>query len=238
MTKKFLFVPAFLVGVCAMAQTPAQTPAKPPAATAKPPATPAKPPAAPAVIPTRIGIINIQQAVASTHEGKKAIAELQTKFNPRKSALEKRQADIQGLQDQLKKGGATIAEAARERIVRDIDVNSRSLNHDADDLNADVEQEQSKLMQDLGGKMMAIIDQYAAQNGYAVILDVSNQQHPVFWADPSTIITGDLIKLYDQAHPATGAAAKPAAPRPPAPKPAAPATAKPNTPAPPAAKKQ
>ncbi|HEV2444475.1 MAG TPA: OmpH family outer membrane protein, partial [Candidatus Sulfopaludibacter sp.] len=62
-----------------------------------------------------------------------------------------------------------------------------------------------------------------------VVLDVSNQQtNPVFWASASTVITADIVKLYDQAHPATDAA-KPAAPKPAAPAP---------KPAPPAAKKQ
>jgi outer membrane protein len=180
------------------------------------------------VAPIRVGVINIQQAIVSTKEGQKAGGELQAKFSPRRTALEKRQADIQGLQDQLKKGGATMAEAAKEKIMRDIDAGTRSLNHDADDLNADMEQENGKLMQDLGTKMMAILDQYSAQNGYAVILDVSNQQNPVFWADASTVVTADIVKLYDQAHPAA-AVAKPAAPRPatpPAPKPATPPATK------------
>lgn len=194
--------------------------------------TAAAPPAAPAVAPTRVAVINIQQAIVNTKEGQKAGSELQAKFTARRSALEKRQADIQGLQDQLKKGSATMSEAAKEKIMRDIDTNTRTLNHDADDLNADMEQENNKLMQDLGSKMMTILDQYAAQNGYAVVLDVSNQQNPVFWADASTVVTGDIIKLYDQAHPAAAAAA----PKPAAPRPAAPASPKPAVP--PATKKQ
>ena len=222
--KKSLIVPALVLGACALAQgqAPTQT------------AAPAPRPAAPAVAPTKVAIINVQQTVASTKDGQKAVAELQAKFNPRRSALEKRQADIQTLQDQLKKGGATMSDAAKEKIVRDIDANTRSLNHDADDLNADVEQEQGKIMQELGGKVMAILDQYAALNGYAVVLDVSNQQNPVFWADPSTVVTADIVKLYDQAHPpGAAAAAKPAAPKP------APAAAGPKpAPVPPATKKQ
>jgi len=199
------------------------------------PAQPAARAAAPAVAPVRIAIIDVQKAILGTREGQKAATELQGKFNARKSALEKRQTDIGALQDQLKKGGATMSDAAKEKIVRDIDSNTRSLNHDADDLNADVEQEQNKLMGDLGQKMMAILDQYAAQNGIAVVLDVSNPQSPVFWAASATNITDDIVKLYDTAHPATAAAAP--APRPPAAKSAAPSPT-PKPPAPPATKKQ
>jgi outer membrane protein len=214
-----LLIPATVLAACGLAlgQTPASAPA-PAKQAAPPPAKPTGPP------PTKIAIINVQQAILNTQEGQKTSGELQTRFTPRKSALEKRQNDIGTLQDQLKKGGATMSEAARDKILRDIDSNTKSLNRDAEDFNSDIEQENSKNMQDLGNKLMAILDQYAAQNGYAVILDVSNQQNPVFWADASTVITADIVKLYDQAHPVV-AALKPTAP-------------KPTTPAPPATKKQ
>jgi len=216
--KNVVSMPALVLGSCLLVWGQA------PAGTA--PAAPARP-AVPAVAPTKIAIINVQQAIINTKEGQKAANELQAKFNPRKTALEKRQNDIAMLQDQLKKGGATMSDAAKEKIMREIDSNTKSLNRDADDLNADVEQEQNKLMQDLGGKLMQIVDQYAAQNGYAVVLDVSNQQtNPVFWASASTVITADIVKLYDQAHPVTAGAAAPKPGAPPAPKPAPPAAKK------------
>jgi len=214
--KNSFCIPTIVLGLCAVhlgqAQAPASAPA--PAKTAAP--APPKPTGPP---PTRIAIINIQQAIINTQEGQKAAGELQIKFNPRKTGLEKRQNDILALQDQLKKGGTTMSDAAKEKIMRDIDANNKSLTRDADDFNSDIEQENSKNMQDLGTKLMAILDQYAAQNAYAVILDVSNQQNPVFWADASTNITGDIVKLYDQAHPVV-AALKPTAPKPVAPPPA------------------
>ena len=220
MKKSFVSMPALLLAVCAL--LPAQTRSAAPAATSGAPAK--APAAAPGVVPAKIAVINIQQAIVYTKEGQKAIADLQAQFNPRKSALEKRQNDIGVLQDQLKKGGATMSEAAKEKIMRDIDSDTKSLNRDADDFNADMQQAQSKVMQEVGQKVMSILDQYAVQNGYAVVIDVSNQQqNPVFWAAASNVITADIVRLYDQAHPAA-AAARPAAPA--VPKPSAPATKK------------
>ena len=153
-------------------------------------------------------------ALLLSAEGKKAAGELQGKFNPRRSALKKRQSDIQALQDQLKKGGATMSEDAKNKLARQIDADGKSLQRDADDLNADAEQEQNKVFQDMIMKLNAVVAQYATQNGYAVVLDVSNQQSPILWAAASTDITSDIVKLYDQAHPvAAGApAAKPPVP--------------------------
>jgi outer membrane protein len=57
---------------------------------------------------------------------------------------------------------------------------------------------------------MAIIDQYASRNGFAVVLDVSSPQTPVMWAAAAVDITPEIVKLYDQAHPAAAPAGAPA----------------------------
>jgi outer membrane protein len=85
--------------------------------------------------------------------------------------------------------------------------------------------------------MMAVIERYARDNGFTLVVDVSNPQTPVLYASPSIDITKDIIELYDKsaaqmsapkpASPATGGNAAPAA-RPPA---AAPATPAPKPPA-------
>ena len=70
---------------------------------------------------------------------------------------------------------------------------------------------------------------YAEQQGFTLILDVSQQQSPVLYAVNGTNITKQVIDAYNlksgvPAPPArpTAEAPKPAAPRPAAPKPAAP----------------
>src|SRR3954454_19147535 len=85
------------------------------------------------------------------------------------------------------------------------------------------------IMQELGTKVMAVIEKYATQNGFDLVLDVSNPQTPVLWAASAIDITADIVKLYDQANPGTGA---PSAAKPPAG--TAPATARPAVQPPPA----
>jgi outer membrane protein len=218
LTKSFA-IAAAVVGFAAMAQ--AQTaPAGQATAPAPAPAL-AAPMAGNVALPTKIAIIAIQQAIMATKEGSAAGAALNTKYQPRKDDFEKRQRDIQALQEQLKKGSATMSDDAKAKIERDIDSKTKALQRDTQDTSADYEEEMGKVYQELGNKMLQIIEQYSYQNGYAVVLDVSNQQTPVIWAAPSANIIADIIKLYDQAHPGLPAA-KPAAPA----KPVTPATIK------------
>jgi outer membrane protein len=178
-------------------------------------------------VPTKIAVINVQTAILSTKDGQKAATELQAQFNPRQQELEKKQTELTALQDQLRKGSATMSEDAKTKLMRDIDATTTRVNRDRQDAQSDLEEAQGKLMQELGGKMMAVMEKYAMQNGYAVVMDVSNQQTPVLWAASAVDITNDIVKLYDQAYPGTAAApAVPAAKPPAAVKPPAVAPAK------------
>ena len=168
---------------------------------------------------TKVGVIHIQNAIIGTKDGQKAAAELQTKFDPKRKELEKKQADIAALQDQLNRGRNTMSVEAREKLIRDIDQQTKSLNRNTEDAQMEMDQEQNRILQDLGQKMMAVIDKYARDNNYTLILDVSSPQTPVLYISSGIDITQDIVKLYD-AH--SGAAAAPAAASPAAaPKPAA-----------------
>ena len=68
-------------------------------------------------------------------------------------------------------------------------------------------------MNELGGRIMVVIDKYAKDNGYTLILDVSSPQTPVLFASNGSDITKDIIELYDKnAPPPTSAAPVTAAP--------------------------
>jgi outer membrane protein len=182
--------------------------------------------------PAKIGIIHVQAAILQTKDGQKAAADLKTKFAPRQAELEKKQAAIEGLREQMQKGSATMSDEAKAKIARDIDANTKALTRDNEDLQTDVEQEEGRIFNDLGSKLYQIVEKFAKENGYSMIIDVSSQQTPVWWAADSINITSEITSLYDKAH-ASGSAAAPAAA--PAPRPAAPAA----TPtAPPAAPKK
>lgn len=175
--------------------------------------------------PTKVGIIHIQNAIISTKDGQQAAQELQNKFEPKRKELEKKQSEIAALQDQLRKGANTLSEEARQKLMREIDAKTRNLNRETEDAQAEFDQEQQKILQELGGRLMQVIDKYARDNGFALILDVSSPQTPVLYAANSIDITQAIVELYDKNSPSATSAAKPATPapaKPGAPKPAAP----------------
>jgi outer membrane protein len=176
----------------------------------------------------KIGVINLQTAIMGTKDGQKATNDIQTRFNPKKAELEKRQSDIGKLQEQLNPEGTTLGEEARARLTREIDQKTKALNRDTEDARAELDQTEQKIMSELGGGIMAAIDKYAKDNGYILVIDISSPQTPVVFKSDSIEITKDIIELYDKrallpaaTAPASGAA-KPSGPLVPAPKPAPP----------------
>jgi outer membrane protein len=162
--------------------------------------------------PAKIGIIHIQDAIISTKDGQKAASDLQARFNPKKTEIDKRQADIAAMQDQYRKGAATMSDDAKQKMMRDIDAATKSLNRETEDAQSELDQAQNKIMQELGTKVMAVLSKYAQEKGFTVILDVSNPQtSTVLWASSGIDITNEIVALYDKANPpAAGASAAPA----------------------------
>lgn len=193
--RKSIVLPVLALGMWSLAQ--AQTP--PPAA-----------PPAPVPASAKVAIVNIQAAMLNTADGRKAAADLAAKFDARKEALQKRDADLQARVEQLRKGSAAMSDDARAKLMRDNDAQTKALQRDEEDLKADIDQDQNKIMNDLGAKLVDVVQQYATANGFVLVLNVSDPQTPVLWHNPATDVTTDIIKLYDQAHPAA-APAKPAA---------------------------
>ena len=162
----------------------------------------------------KIGVINAQSAIVGTKDGQKAAADLQSKAAPKQKAMEARQNEINSLKDQLQKGQNALSEQAKQELIRNIDAKTRSFNRDMEDMRAELEQDQQKALQDLSGKMMAVIDKYAKDNGFVLIVDVSSPQTPVLFASNTIEVTKDIIDLYDKNSTAPAATAAPSSPKP------------------------
>ena len=147
---------------------------------------------------TKVGVISIQGAIVGTKDGQKASQELDAKFVPKKKEFDARQNEIAQLQDQYNKGGALMSEDKRNQLARDIDEKKKRLERDTQDAQEELQGEQQKILQSLGQRMMAVIEKYAKDNGYTMILDVSNPNTPVLYASSGIDITQDIVSLYDK----------------------------------------
>ena len=151
--------------------------------------------------PSKVGTIFGQNAIGSTQEGRKATASLNQKLEPKRQDYLRKQTELQSLKDTLKKGMATMSPETRARYDQAIDTRTKDLQRLTEDTQNLMDEEEGAMVQQLGDKLLLVIQQYAARNGYALILDVSLPNGPVMWASPSIDLTNEIVKLYDQTYP-------------------------------------
>lgn len=161
---------------------------------------------------SKIGVINIQAAIASTAEGKKIFADLQKKYQPRQQELQRLQQEIQAIQDQLTKQSATLSDEEQGRLNREAEDKQKLLKRSAEDAQNDFSHDRDEAINNMGKKMVHIITDYAQQNGFTLVMD--DAQVPIYFASKDIEITEEIVKRYDAANPVAEAVApaKPATP--------------------------
>ena len=171
--------------------------------------------------PAKIGIVNIQDAIIATNEGKKEFDALQQRFAPKQNELKSLNDEVENMKKDLQAKQDKLNEDERTKQVKNLEVKQKTLQRNYEDAQNEFQQAEQEVVNRIGGKMLNVLEKYAKTNGYSVILDVSNPQTPVLWASQGTNITKELVDAYNAEAPvgAPAPSAKPAgaaATRPPA----------------------
>ncbi|NDJ13912.1 MAG: OmpH family outer membrane protein [Acidobacteriia bacterium] len=152
----------------------------------------------------KIAVMDMQGALVNTKDGQKAVTDLRAKYSPKDADLQKRSQELQAKQEQYRKTQNTISETAKATLEREMEALQRGLQRDADDAKQDMEADQQRILQELGAKMIQVINKYAADNTFTAVFDVSGQPNNILFAATAA----------DTRPPA--AAPRPLTPRPPA----------------------
>jgi len=190
----------------------------------------------------KVGVIDMQGAIAGSNEGQRDFETLAKKFEPRRVELQKQNTDIGDLKKQLNTQGDKMNAEAHEVLVKSIESKTKNLQRSAEDAQNEFQQQQNEIAQRILQKMAPVITKYVSDNGYGLLLDASAPwpQGPVVVATQSVDITKAVVDAYN-VQSGVPAPAKPAASTTtPRPTPTTPVTTKPSatattTPAKPAA---
>jgi outer membrane protein len=224
---RFLMPAVFALSVAALAQT-AALPAAPSAA-----ANNAAAPVVTNATGTRLGTINVEQAIFATNEGQRDFEALSKKLEPKQTELKGVNDEVEALKKQLTTQGDKLNDDSRATLVKQIEQKQKSLERSVQDARDDAQNQQNEIAQRILQKMGPMLVKYAADNGFGVIIDTSNPwpNGPVLWAGPAVDITRSVVELYNAQSGVPAQAPKPAAARP-----TTPPASRPATPAPAAAK--
>jgi outer membrane protein len=229
MTSKFL---RSVLAIAVLSTTFAWSQASSPAAPAGAAASSADPaPSTPIATGTgsKLGTINIEQAVMGSNEGQRDFEALRKKLEPKQNELKAQNDELQSLQDQLSKQGDKLNEDARATLQKQIESKKKLFDRSVQDAQEDFQNQQKEIFQRILQKMAPVIVKHAQAGGFALVMDTSNPwpQSPLLWYGEQGDITKAIVDLYNTQSGVPAPAAGTTVPRPAAPKPAAP---KPTTP--------
>lgn len=218
---------AMVFGLSMFAFAQAADPAAGAAATT-PNAPSATPATASKITGTRVGTLNVEQAIFASNEGRRDVDALIKKFEPKQNELKGLADEIDSLKKQLSAQQDKLNDESRDKLVKQIESKQKSFDRASQDAQEDFRNQQQEIASRILGKMAPLIQKYVGDNGYGLLIDSSQPwpQGPVIVSGPSIDITQAIVEAFNVQSgvpaPTTAAPAKPAS------KPAAkPATAAP-----------
>ncbi len=189
-------------------------------------ATPDAPSAAAAVrnTGTKVGTINIEQAIFACNEGRRDAEALNKKFEPKQNELKGLADELDSLQKQLSAQQDKLNEESRDKLVKQIEAKKKSFDRATQDAQEDYQSQQGEMGNKILTKMAPLLQKYVVDNGYGLLLDTSQPwpRGPVIVSGPAMDITQAIVEAYNAqsgvAAPAAGGTATKAVPKATAPK--------------------
>jgi outer membrane protein len=169
----------------------------------------------------KVGIIDVQQVIVATNEGQRDFEALQKKFDPKRTELQGLNKEVDTLKSQLNTQGDKMNDDAKAKLVKDIEAKQKTLQRQAEDAQNEFQQEQNTIAQRILQKLGPVIDKYAKENGFGLLIDSSKPwpEGTVLWANGSVDISKSIVDQYNTVSgvpappkPATTGAATPAKP--------------------------
>ncbi len=147
---------------------------------------------------TKVGIVNVQNAILDTAEIKKAQLELEGRYKPRQQKVETLQRELADLQNKLQTMAGKLTPQAEQEMQVSGQKKQRELQRLTEDLQADVDRERNEILSKSGTRMQEVVKKLAEEKGLDVIMDVAS----TLYFKPTMEITKDAVAAYDKAYPA------------------------------------
>src|ERR1700722_1735242 len=186
------------------------------------PSAPSSPAPAPPLAsgPTKVGAINIQEAIFASNEGRREMEVLSKKYEPKQTELKAQNDELEGLDKQMTTTADKLSPEAADTLKKQIETKQKSLDRSVQDFQEEAGNAQQEAATKILQKMAPMIVKYAQDNGFGIIVDTSKvwPQNPVLWWGESLDITRVVVDAYNvqsgvPAPAASPATTKPATPR-------------------------
>jgi Skp family chaperone for outer membrane proteins len=143
----------------------------------------------------KIGVVNSQDVLERSAEGKKVLARLQDLDKQNQGRITKLDSEIQQLQAQINTQRLTLTQEALSQKAADLDRKQTQRKRDAEDAYANMQETSNRLLQRIQDELIPIVTQLGKEKGLDVIFDLGKSGAVYF--NPTIEVTEEVIKRYD-----------------------------------------
>jgi outer membrane protein len=143
----------------------------------------------------KIGVLNSQDVLEKSAEGKKVIARLQEKDKQNQAAIAKLDDEIRTLQTKLNTQRITLTEDAVMQLSSDLDKKNTDRKRLAEDAYSTMQELTQRLFKKVQDELIPIVEALGKERGLDMIFDLA-KSGAVYW-NPANDITAEVIKRYD-----------------------------------------
>jgi Skp family chaperone for outer membrane proteins len=143
----------------------------------------------------KVGIINSQEILEKSIEGKKAIAQLEERNRKNQQDLSKLDEQIRQLETKLNTQQLTMTQEAILSLSVDLERKRTERQRMAEDANRDMQELQQRLFLKIQSEVMPVIAKLGQEKGIDLMLDL--RASGVLYFNPAIDLTDEVIKRYD-----------------------------------------
>jgi Skp family chaperone for outer membrane proteins len=143
----------------------------------------------------KIGVLNSQDVLEKSGEGKKVIARLQEKDKQNQAAIAKFDDDIRALQTKLNTQRITLTEDAVMQLTSDLEKKNIDRKRMAEDAYSGMQELTQRLFKKVQDELIPIVETLGKERGLDIIFDLA-KSGAVYWS-PAIEVSAEVIKRYD-----------------------------------------
>ena len=129
---------------------------------------------------TKIGIVNFEDIINNSPAGKKAKAGLEKMAKSTKAALEKDQAELKKLQDEIQNKSMGLSEDAKRKKVEEFRTKYLDFQRKTQEFQRKLAEEEKKVLQPIFDTLLRVTQEYGKKHDFTIILEQTNAG--VAWA--------------------------------------------------------
>jgi len=143
----------------------------------------------------KIGVLNSQDVLEKSGEGKKVIARLQEKDKQNQATVAKLDDEIRAIQTKLNTQRITLTEDAVMQLTADLEKKNTDRKRMAEDAYSGMQELTQRLFKRVQDELIPIVETLGKERGLDIIFDLA-KSGAVYW-NPAIDITVEVIKRYD-----------------------------------------